>query len=436
MIAVFVGAGFVGTRLREPAAGGLRASLSRRSAEARESRGNRAACGTDGGQHAGGTRHQAAPGQGADGHEFAGPRRTPRRTLKEVPDDARDGKVAAAERDAARPTRPPLPDRRGRAGARPPGGLAIWAERPFRRPRPRQQASFVPARRCGLAAGLASSARPAPRHRRAPPAAAAPRRRRGGRRGAADPRGACSVSLPALRRRSLAGVLRSVRSRPVNSRRSRSFARERLVASAAACCRTSVAAGRAVSSGLTMRLRRLVQRDGVEGRLRRSRRREPTKPAPTNTAIIAAQPYFRTRRIRRSAADSLSGIRSGGRRRVPGLLADRPVRHRTWLRDGVEAPCRLGRSRRAGGRSAGPLRLGVAQPLVAQRAVARCGPAQPRTGSAGFAPRRLGARHLGRRLDRRRRDRCRRRTIHLDGCDQAVGLIEKFPHLAQPEPTR
>src|SRR5215213_3016896 len=35
-------------------------------------------------------------------------------------------------------------------------------------------------------------------------------------------------------------------------------------------------------------------------------------PALTNTRIIAAQPYFRTRRIRRSAGDSLSGMSSGG----------------------------------------------------------------------------------------------------------------------------
>ena len=35
-------------------------------------------------------------------------------------------------------------------------------------------------------------------------------------------------------------------------------------------------------------------------------------PAPTNTAIMAAQPYFLNRRMRRSAADSLSGISNGG----------------------------------------------------------------------------------------------------------------------------
>ena len=61
------------------------------------------------------------------------------------------------------------------------------------------------------------------------------------------------------------------------------------------------AAGRAVSSGLTTAFADLREMDASNAACAGSRRRTPTKPAPANTAIIAAQPYFRTRRMRRSA---------------------------------------------------------------------------------------------------------------------------------------
>ena len=156
------------------------------------------------------------------------------------------------------------------------------------------------------------------------------------------------------------------------------------------------------------------------------------KPAPTITTIIAAQPYFRIRRMRRSAADSLSGISSGG---GGAFHVSLPTG-----RSGTGRGCgRLG----GAGRGDMAALAGASARVGSPRGGAESDGARTRAGSgarrlepSGLDPRRLDRGHLRRRDRRQAPHRRRRRAIHLDGRDQAVGLVEKLPHLAQPEPAR
>ena len=205
------------------------------------------------------------------------------------------------------------------------------------------------------------------------------------------------------------------------------------MASAAGALSDVGAAGRAVSSGLTMASAALREMRRVEGGLsrltqagadeagadeHRDHRRPAVFPDPPHAPV---------------GGRFVVGHQQWGRRRVPRLLADGPVRQRP----------RLGAGRRraaAGSGRPGP-RARAAAPAArggSGRSGSVAGRRLGRTGSGRVGSARGGsAGHLGRRLDRRHAPhRRRRRAIHLDGRDQAVGLIEKLPHLAQPEPAR